>query len=149
IVTCPFWIVTLWSPLVIEMLPSWSTTEVFSSGSSASTPEPREWPAMPKLPPRREVPLSHRSSCSTRRFVRKAPVRVRLVLRCHYIEGNVFVDSAATDPASFFLRTTEKNNDRFLAVTSSTVSSAAGTTDEVGLAIVNGSAVRLFSAAHS
>jgi hypothetical protein len=75
-------------------------------------------------------------------FVRKAPVRVRLALRCHYTEGSVFVDTATTDPVSFFLRTTEKNSDRFLAVTSSTVSSAAGTTDEVGLAIVNRSKVR-------
>ena len=78
-------------------------------------------------------------------FVKKAPVRVALVLRLHRIEGNVFVENAATDPVSFFLRGIEKSSERFIAVTSAIVSSPMGTTEQAGLVIVNRGAVQLFS----
>jgi hypothetical protein len=78
-------------------------------------------------------------------FVKKAPVRVTLVLGSHRIEGNVFLDNSATDPATFFLRASEKSSERFMAVGSATIASSAGIKDDVGLAIVNRSAVRLFS----
>jgi hypothetical protein len=79
-------------------------------------------------------------------FVKKTPIRVALVLSTHRIEGTVFVEGSATDPVPFFLRGIEKSTERFLAVASATIWSAAGETDEVGLAIVSRNAVRLFSA---
>jgi hypothetical protein len=78
-------------------------------------------------------------------FVKKAPVRVALVLATHCLEGNVFVDNHATDPTSFFLRGADKSNERFVAVASAAIRSVAGSSDEVGLAIVNRTAIRAFT----
>jgi hypothetical protein len=78
-------------------------------------------------------------------FVKKAPVRVALLLASHRVEGNVFVENPATDPVSYFLRGVEKSSERFLAVTSASVSSPTGTNEQAGLVIVNRGAVRLFS----
>src|SRR5438105_5163032 len=54
-----------------------------------------EWAAVLAEPPRAEARLYG--------FVRKAPVRVGLVLRTCRIEGNVHVESGSTDPVAFFL----------------------------------------------
>jgi hypothetical protein len=78
-------------------------------------------------------------------YVKKTPIRVTLVLASHVIQGNVFVEGTATDPVSYFLRGIEKSNERFLAVGSATTTHSDGCTEQVGLAIVNRSAVRLFS----
>jgi hypothetical protein len=78
-------------------------------------------------------------------FVKKTPVRVALVLPRHRIEGTVFVENASTDPTLYFLRGAEKSTERFLAVGSATVTSMAGATVEVGLAIVNRTAIKAFS----
>ena len=96
-----------------------------------------EWAAVRAEPSRAEGRLYA--------FVKKTPVRVAFVLSSFSIEGSVFVDSAGTDPKSFFLRGIEKSGDRFLAVGSATISSASGQTDEAGLVIVNRGAVKLFS----
>jgi len=97
-----------------------------------------EWVAIQVEPPRAEARLYG--------FVKKAPVRVAVVLRTCRIEGNVHVESGSTDPAGFFLRGLEKGTERFIAVTSATVTPAPdGTNSALGLAIVNRSAVRLFS----
>ena len=80
-------------------------------------------------------------------YVKKAPVRAALVLRACRIEGTIHVDSGATDPVVFFLRGLEKTSERFLAVTGATVTPAPdATAANLSLAIVNRSAVRLFSA---
>jgi hypothetical protein len=94
-----------------------------------------EWVTVRAEPPRAEARLYG--------FVKKAQVRVALVLgRCR-IEGNVHVESGATDPAAFFLRGVEK--ERFIVVTAATVTPApAGIDGILGLAIVNRTAVRLF-----
>ena len=78
-------------------------------------------------------------------FVKKTPVRVLLVLESHTIQGNVFVESTATDPVGFFLRGIEKSSERFLAVGGATIALPNGRTEQTGLAIVNRGAVRLFS----
>jgi hypothetical protein len=78
-------------------------------------------------------------------FVKKTPVRVKLVLASHVIEGSVFIDSAATDPVNFFLRGIEKSTERYLAVGGATITGPNGNLDATGLAIVNRSTVRLFS----
>lgn len=78
-------------------------------------------------------------------YVKKTPIRVTLVLAAHVIEGNVFVEGTATDPVTFFLRGIEKSSERFLAVGSATSTHADGRIEQAGLAIVNRSAVRLFS----
>jgi hypothetical protein len=78
-------------------------------------------------------------------YVKKTPVRVRLVLPMHCIEGNVFVENSATDPMTVFLRGIEKSTERFLAVGSATITSASGAADSAVLAIVNRTAVSLFS----
>jgi hypothetical protein len=72
-------------------------------------------------------------------------VRVQLVLPSHCIEGNVFVESSAIDPATVFMRGIEKSTERFIAVGSASITSASGDLDSVNLAIVNRSAVSLFS----
>lgn len=96
-----------------------------------------EWAAVRAEPSRAEGRLYA--------FVKKTPVRVAFVLSSYLVEGNVFVDSAGTDPTTFFLRGVEKSSDRFLALGSATISSSAGATDQAGLVIVNRSAVKLFS----
>ena len=96
-----------------------------------------EWAAVRAEPSRSESRLYG--------FVKKTPVRVAFVLGSYCVEGNVFVDSSGTDANLFFLRGVEKSGDRFLAVGSATISSAAGTSDEASLVIVNRSAVKLFS----
>jgi hypothetical protein len=97
-----------------------------------------EWAAVVAEPPRAEARLYG--------FVRKAPVRVALVLRTCRIEGNVHVESGSTDPVAFFLRGLEKGTERFIAVTAATVTPAPpGVDGPLGLAIVNRTAVRLFS----
>ena len=78
-------------------------------------------------------------------FVKKAPVRVGLVLGEHRIEGNVYIENVSTDPVSFFLRGIEKTSERFLAVTTATVSSPTAQVADAGLVIVNRGAIRLFS----
>ena len=78
-------------------------------------------------------------------FVKKAPVRVAVVLDRHRVEGNVFVESIATDPTLYFLRGADKSTERFLALASATVTSVAGGTEEVGLVIVNRTAIKAFS----
>ena len=77
--------------------------------------------------------------------MKKTPVRVLLVLESHTIQGNVFVESTATDPVGFFLRGIEKSSERFLAVGGATIALPNGRTEQTGLAIVNRGAVRLFS----
>ncbi len=97
-----------------------------------------EWAAVVAEPPRAEARLYG--------FVRKAPVRVGLVMRTCRIEGNVHVESGSTDPVAFFLRGLEKGSERFIAVTSATVIPAPpGVEGTIGLAVVNRTAVRLFS----
>jgi hypothetical protein len=97
-----------------------------------------EWVAIRAEPPRGEARLYG--------FVKKAPVRVGLVLRTCRIQGNVHVESGSTDPASFFLRGLEKGTERFIAVTSAVITpSLQDGESRLGLAIVNCSAVRLFS----
>ncbi len=101
-----------------------------------------EWAAVIAEPPRAEARLYG--------FVRKAPVRVALVLRSCRIEGNVHVESGSTDPVAFFLRGLEKGTERFIAVTSAIVTpTPLGTEGPLGLAIVNRTAVRLFSVLRS
>ncbi|MCA1647158.1 MAG: hypothetical protein LC797_17440 [Chloroflexi bacterium] len=74
-------------------------------------------------------------------------MRVALVLGAHSINGTVFVDGGATDPVVFFLRGLEKSTERFLAVTSAHIAAAAtGVAEDIGMAIVNRSAIRVFSA---
>jgi hypothetical protein len=97
-----------------------------------------EWATVRAEPPRAEARLYG--------FVRKAPVRVALVLRTCRIEGNVHVESGSTDPVAFFLRGLEKGTERFIAVTSATVTPPPpGIDGPLGLAVVNRTAVRLFS----
>lgn len=97
-----------------------------------------EWATVIAEPPRAEARLYG--------FVRKAPVRVAVILRMCRIEGNVHVESGSTDPVAFFLRGLEKSTERFIAITSATVTPAApGSDGPLGLAIVNRTAVRLFS----
>ena len=79
-------------------------------------------------------------------FVKKTPVQVAVVLGTHRIEGKIFLESNATDPTLFFMRGAEKSSERFLAVVSATITSAAGDTDAAGLAIVNRTAIRAFTA---
>jgi hypothetical protein len=96
-----------------------------------------EWVAVRAEPSRAEARLYG--------FVRKSPVRIALVLRTCRIEGNVHVEHGSTDPVAFFLRGLEKS-ERFIAVTSATVTPApAGIDGQLGLAIVNRSAVHMFS----
>jgi len=97
-----------------------------------------EWAAVVAEPPRAEARLYG--------FVRKAPVRVALLLRSCRIEGNVHVESGSTDPVAFFLRGLEKGTERFIAVTTATVTPLpSGVDGPLGLAIVNRTAVRVFS----
>jgi hypothetical protein len=78
-------------------------------------------------------------------YVKKTAVRVMLVLGAHRIEGNVFVENAASDPMAYFLRGVEKSTERFVAVGSATITSADGSNDAAGLVILNQNAVSLFS----
>jgi hypothetical protein len=79
-------------------------------------------------------------------FVKKAQVPVSLVLGTWRIEGTVHVDSSSTDPTVSFLRSVERERS-FILVTAATITPAPFDTDgKLGLAIVNGTAVRLFSA---
>ena len=97
-----------------------------------------EWAAIRAEPPRAEARLYG--------FVKKAPVRVALIMRTCRIEGSVHVESGSTDPIAFFLRGIEKASERFLAVTGATITPAPDDTDgSLGMAIVNRTAVRLFS----
>jgi hypothetical protein len=97
-----------------------------------------DWVAIRAEPSRAEARLYS--------FVKKTAVRVVLVVGAHRIEGNVFVENAATDPMSYFLRGVEKSTERFLAVGSATISSPSGSNDAAGLVIVNHNAVSLFAA---
>ena len=96
-----------------------------------------EWVAVRAEPPRAEARLYG--------FVRKSQVRVALVLRTCRVEGTVHVESGATDPIVFFLRGLEKGAERFIAVTSATVTPSPTGDSALGLVIVNRSAVRLVS----
>lgn len=97
-----------------------------------------EWVRVVAEPPRAEARLYG--------FIKKSPVRVALVLRTCRIEGNVHVESGSTDPIAFFLRGLEKGSERFLAVTSATLTPDPTQTEgPLGLAIVNRAAVRMIS----
>src|SRR6266700_7707732 len=69
--------------------------------------------------------------------VKKSPVQVFIGLPKHRIQGTVFVDSGSTDPVVFFLRQVEKSGERFMPIVSAVVTSESGSTQDVGLAIVN------------
>jgi len=98
-----------------------------------------DWVGIRAEPPRSEARLYG--------YVKKTPLRAALVLRTCRIEGTIHVDSGATDPVVFFLRGLEKTSERFLAVTGATVAPAPDrSAANLGLAIVNRGAVRLFSA---
>lgn len=98
-----------------------------------------EWVAIRAEPPRAEARLYA--------FVRKAPIRVALLLDSCRIEGTVHIDNNATDPVLFFLRGLEKSSDRFVAVTNATITPSPETSDEPArLVIVNRVAIRLYSA---
>jgi hypothetical protein len=95
-----------------------------------------DWVAVRAEPPRAEARLYG--------FVKKLPVRVALVLRSCRVEGDVHVESGSTDPIVFFLRGLEKGTDRFIAVTSATLTPhPSGSDSPLGLVIVNRSAVRM------
>jgi hypothetical protein len=76
--------------------------------------------------------------------VKKATARVAFVLPSGQIEATVHVESAATDPVQFFLRSVEKGAERFLIATNVTFGEAAG--PDGGVVIINRSAVQFFCA---
>jgi hypothetical protein len=79
-------------------------------------------------------------------FVKKAQVPVAIVLGTCRIEGTVHVEGGSLDPAAVFIRSVERERS-FILVTAATISPPAlGGEEKLGLAIVNGSAVRFFSA---
>jgi hypothetical protein len=79
-------------------------------------------------------------------FVKKAPVPVSVVLGTCRIEGMVHVESGSTDPAAFFIRSVERERS-FILITAATVTPPSlGGEEKLGLAIVNASAIRFFSA---
>jgi hypothetical protein len=82
-------------------------------------------------------------------FVKKAQVPVSLVLGTCRIEGTVHVESGSTDPAGFFIRSIERERS-FILVTAATVTPPpVGGEEKLGLAIVNGSAIRFFTASRA